>query len=442
MKITNWTRMLAVSLVACGLMAPLTQAADLQTNLVVNPGFENIDASTPGPFTSVSLLDWTDPTPGDTTSSEGILGDAYAYPYASGYSGEPNPPSAGLHHFAGGFNTSPSEVQVAQTVALSGGATGAAIAAGVARFDLTGFFSTYFTQSDASSVRVSFRNGSGASLGVSTIGGQDFLLGLPELGGRRFWGQDRVSGLVPVGSASALVEVVSSGGGGNYDGYVDLLDLTIGGLPDDAGLMLQVDPATGQARMRNLTGSEVAISYYEVTSAAGSLSTSGWSSFDVQNLQGDDWRAAGAVSPAAIGESLLLDSTTIGDAKSLPLGAPFNPSLPQDLVFRYGTPEGLLLYGNVKYAPIVNVAGDYNGDQVVDAADYTVWRDTLGSVSDLRADGNGNQQIDPGDRAVWVSNYGRSSASSAAAVPEPVGCSLIVVSAGLLAAVSGQRRRF
>jgi hypothetical protein len=35
------------------------------------------------------------------------------------------------------------------------------------------------------------------------------------------------------------------------------------------------------------------------------------------------------------------------------------------------------------------LAGDYSFNGIVDAADYTVWRDTLGSVNDLRADGSG-----------------------------------------------------
>ena len=34
------------------------------------------------------------------------------------------------------------------------------------------------------------------------------------------------------------------------------------------------------------------------------------------------------------------------------------------------------------------LSGDYNGNGVVDAADYTVWRDTLGSTTDLRANGD------------------------------------------------------
>ncbi|MEQ8848822.1 hypothetical protein, partial [Botrimarina sp.] len=38
-------------------------------------------------------------------------------------------------------------------------------------------------------------------------------------------------------------------------------------------------------------------------------------------------------------------------------------------------------------ATTCELPGDYNADGVVDGADYTVWRDTLGSTSDLRADG-------------------------------------------------------
>lgn len=50
--------------------------------------------------------------------------------------------------------------------------------------------------------------------------------------------------------------------------------------------------------------------------------------------------------------------------------------------------------------------GDYNFDNVVDAADYTVWRDSLGSTSNLAADGDHNGVVDAGDHAVWAANYG------------------------------------
>ena len=50
--------------------------------------------------------------------------------------------------------------------------------------------------------------------------------------------------------------------------------------------------------------------------------------------------------------------------------------------------------------------GDYNGDGFVGTADYTVWRNTLGSTSDLRADGNGDGVVNSLDYALWKTNFG------------------------------------
>ena len=90
------------------------------------------------------------------------------------------------------------------------------------------------------------------------------------------------------------------------------------------------------------------------------------------------------------------------------------------------------------------LAGDYNGDGKVDAADYTVWRDTFGSTADLRANGDnsGASQgvIDQADYLTWVQNFGATQAAgSAATVPEPASIALLVVAAGI-AAPSIERR--
>jgi hypothetical protein len=50
--------------------------------------------------------------------------------------------------------------------------------------------------------------------------------------------------------------------------------------------------------------------------------------------------------------------------------------------------------------------GDYDGNGAVDARDYVLWRDTLGSTSDLRADGDGNGTVDETDYSFWRGNYG------------------------------------
>lgn len=75
---------------------------------------------------------------------------------------------------------------------------------------------------------------------------------------------------------------------------------------------------------------------------------------------------------------------------------------------------------------VASLAGDYNGDGVVDAADYTVYQDSFGSTVDLAADGDNSGEIDAGDYAVWSNNYGATSASFAAAVPEPGGLLFVV----------------
>ncbi len=79
-------------------------------------------------------------------------------------------------------------------------------------------------------------------------------------------------------------------------------------------------------------------------------------------------------------------------------------------------------------APVA--AGDFNGDGLVDAADYTVWRDNLnGNESALGGAGDGSGTVDAGDYALWASSYS-GSASLATAVPEPVGTLMLILALG------------
>ncbi|MEX2169901.1 MAG: hypothetical protein WD851_11370 [Pirellulales bacterium] len=84
----------------------------------------------------------------------------------------------------------------------------------------------------------------------------------------------------------------------------------------------------------------------------------------------------------------------------------------------------------------VPASADYNGNGVVDAADYTVWRDTLGSTTNLDADGNGNNVIDAGDYDEWRQAFGEGAGSGASdvAVPEPGSLLLVLLSFSLLIA--------
>ena len=78
-----------------------------------------------------------------------------------------------------------------------------------------------------------------------------------------------------------------------------------------------------------------------------------------------------------------------------------------------------------------SLPGDFNNDGVVDAADYTVWIGSLGSVTNLMADGNGNGIVDSGDYVLWKANFGSVQGSSsnlaALVVPEPCGLLVLIV---------------
>ena len=89
------------------------------------------------------------------------------------------------------------------------------------------------------------------------------------------------------------------------------------------------------------------------------------------------------------------------------------------------------------------ITGDYNHDGVVDAADYSVWRDTLGSTSSLAADGNNNHVIDSGDYTIWKTNFGNrgSGAASDISVPEPAAWTNCFGLAIAVLAIGCRRRR-
>jgi hypothetical protein len=84
--------------------------------------------------------------------------------------------------------------------------------------------------------------------------------------------------------------------------------------------------------------------------------------------------------------------------------------------------------------------GDYNLNYVVDAADYTVWRNSLGQIgAGLAADGDASGTIDAGDYDVWKMHFGQTAGDGARAqsapgesrgvnctVPEPESSTLIL----------------
>lgn len=96
-------------------------------------------------------------------------------------------------------------------------------------------------------------------------------------------------------------------------------------------------------------------------------------------------------------------------------------------------------------AVITALPGDFNDDGVVDAADYTVWRDNLTGAESILPPGTGDNSgtVDAGDYNVWRANFGATAgpgslSANGGTVPEPASMLLFALVAGLVAAA---RRR-
>jgi fibronectin-binding autotransporter adhesin len=92
---------------------------------------------------------------------------------------------------------------------------------------------------------------------------------------------------------------------------------------------------------------------------------------------------------------------------------------------------------NKKLLLDVQFTGDFNNDNKVDAADYTVWRRNNGLTSGAlftQGDGNGDGAVNDLDYGVWRANFGNSitvagagSGLDGGAVPEPAALSMLLI---------------
>jgi hypothetical protein len=206
-------------------------------------------------------------------------------------------------------------------------------------------------------------------------------------------------------------------------------------VPPEGIMSLEVDTASNAVTLRNHLNVPLPIHQYQITSAGGALSPGGWDSLDDQegaDPPGEGWDEAGVPSMNQLVELYLGESgDELGANASLSLGNAYDNSVfgsgsTGDLVFRFGLTNGAQLTGMVTYVGVQAVDGDYNGDGVVNAADYVLWRN------------GGPLQNDPtpgvqaADYDFWVSRFGATSgmgAGGAAAVPEPAAWLLSVAGA-------------
>jgi hypothetical protein len=118
-------------------------------------------------------------------------------------------------------------------------------------------------------------------------------------------------------------------------------------------------------------------------------------------------------------------------------------TLPIDFLIGGGSPEvrftGTLTATHSLVEPLT---GDYNENGVVDAADYVVWRENVGTTNELPNDDIGGT-IGPNHYSQWKANFGDSANGTALgnAVPEPATWTLVLFSLLVLHTGLGRRDR-
>ena len=225
-------------------------------------------------------------------------------------------------------------------------------------------------------------------------------------------------------SVSDLQFTYSSPTGQTYQGIIEYV-----GDDTSNNLVLTVNTGTGEATLENASPFDVSIDAYSILSESGALKPGNgdWSSLADQAVNG--WQESGPTSEA-LSELNPLDGQLLASGAEYEMGGLFDVEGNHDLEFSFS------LVGDESMAGVViyQLTGDYNDDGIVNAADYTVWRDAVGSPTAALAnrDPSNSGAVDADDYAVWKANYGNSSDDGVIgeplnSVPEP-SAGLIVLS--------------
>ncbi|MGL4511506.1 MAG: hypothetical protein ACRCT8_00310 [Lacipirellulaceae bacterium] len=220
-------------------------------------------------------------------------------------------------------------------------------------------------------------------------------------------------------------------------------------VPSVIPAVLRIDLTTGRAYVTGGDANPTLVNSYEVRSSSGSLLPNGLSGFAARGLDtvdgasdpdttpgnspGERWEVLGSTATSIV-EAFLLGDSSLVPSSLVPLGQVYDRTRGQDptLTFSFGS-AGRARPGVIQYFSSAVVPGDYNRDGLVNAADYTVWRDNLGATNKPEVDGDADGVIDADDYTIWASNYGAAGGAASAggaAVPEPSSIAFVAAAAG------------
>jgi len=208
-------------------------------------------------------------------------------------------------------------------------------------------------------------------------------------------------------------------------------------------LVLRVNPNTGQATIKNDSLETLTFDGFSILSSTAALNGAGFSGL------GGSWESSPATS-TALTQTNLTGATTLVPGAELAIGDISSANFATADAQAGLSMEFILVNGGF--------AGDYNENGVVDAADYTVWRDKLGSATALPNDNTAGVGQDDYDR--WKASFGEGTAFregsvvfdatlgagggglAGAAVPEPTTAWLLLAGIGSILAIRrGKQQR-
>ncbi len=202
----------------------------------------------------------------------------------------------------------------------------------------------------------------------------------------------------------------------------------------------QVPSATGDLHFENFTQHYIN-GAGDVAFMAGVSGDAAQTGIWIDNGSGELLEIARIGQPLEVapGDARIVESLSLVDSDySDPQITPFNDAGQLVFLARFANSAALLLYSPS------GILGDYNGDSVVDAADYTVWRDHLNTSTNLPNDETPGF-VDASDYSVWKSHFGQSAGGGSIVslhtqnVPEPSGDLLILASLFVAAAICRSR---
>ena len=472
MKVTNLRRKLVAALAAAGMLTPgVIRAANLDTNLLANPGFEVVDTNVHPPGTSLGgfayadplILNWGGTRQGFAYSHDGTNG---AFNYANG-----SPLANGGHYYFTAHAVPndfvpPGDLDAAgqlyQDIDVSTGASRTLIDGGAARYNVSAFFNTYQTDNDIGHVHLNFLDGTSNSVGTAEVIAKGSL---------DAWVPNSANGLIPAATRTVRVSIFGVANQGGPDAYIDNVDFRVTSGAYNPTLAISVDRNTGAVTLTNNTGAAVNLKSYQIASAFESLNPDPlkWKSIADNYDAGSpgpnqvdaahnwtkltDPTANTDLSEADL-ESALGASLANGRTVALGVAGTWISSPTEDLRFEYisGTQivRGVVNYtGNGGQALAL---GDLDANGTINSADWAILRanqhTNLSSLSFAEAyrlgDLTGDHLNNHADFAAFKAAYDAVNGAGAfvgmlAAVPEPTSVWL-VLTAGTLAMPLLRRR--